>query len=154
MKGAAWNALIASYPEASQVRIDDLEGFIASIGFAMDQGKLIPSVEKQKLDEERAAKERERHIYTDPQTGLQWARNGNIPGIKMQWEEAMRWAKNLNYAGYNDWRLPTDNELRTVLNRGGNSPAEWLNANGFRNVQDDIYWSSQIKVDTNEIWIV
>jgi hypothetical protein len=71
-----------------------------------------------------------------------WARNGNIAGETMRWEDAMKWAKNLNYVGYSDWRLPTIEELETFVGRGGKRPTEWFNANGFNSVQSNLYWSS------------
>lgn len=88
-------------------------------------------------------------ILKDPATGLMWARNGNIAAKKMDWKEAMEWAKSLNYAGYSDWRLPTKKEFEKFLKikRGGKSKLaehfahEWFNNNGFFNVQESGYWS-------------
>lgn len=74
-----------------------------------------------------------KEIYLDPQTGLMWARNGNIAGKRMTWDEAMSWVKKLNYAGYSDWRLPTIEELEAFVKLGGEIPSEWFNANGFSN---------------------
>ncbi|MEI6207172.1 MAG: DUF1566 domain-containing protein [Desulfuromonadales bacterium] len=54
----------------------------------------------------------------------------------------MNWAKILNYGGYNDWRLPTKDELASFAKRGGNRPSQYFNANGFSNVQAGWYWSS------------
>ena len=80
-------------------------------------------------------------IYADSSTGLMWARNGNISDDTMNWSDAMSWAKNLNYGGYNDWRLPTKEELESFSQRGGNRPSKWFNANGFDAVQSAYYWS-------------
>ncbi len=86
--------------------------------------------------------EQKRRFYADPHTGLIWARNGNIAGKKMNWSDAMNWIENLNYGGYNDWRLPTKVELESFSKRGGEKPSQWFNANGFNSVQSDYYWSS------------
>jgi hypothetical protein len=81
-------------------------------------------------------------IYTDPQTGLMWARNGNIAGKEMNWNEAMEWVKNLNYGGYSDWHLPTKEEFESLAELARESLADWFNANGFNNVLSCYYWSS------------
>lgn len=41
-----------------------------------------------------------------------------------------------------DWRLPTVNELESLLHADQVSSAAWLNLQGFINVQDRLYWSS------------
>lgn len=81
-------------------------------------------------------------VVTDTSTGLMWARNGNIAGIQMSRLDAINWADNLNYGGYNDWRLPTEEELYPFAMRGGDKAAESLNANGFINLMPSYYWSS------------
>jgi len=79
--------------------------------------------------------------YTDPATGLMWVKSGNIADKEMDWDGAMNWVKGLSYGGYNDWRLPTVEELGDFVKRGGTQPSEWLNANGFNNVLNGFYWT-------------
>lgn len=67
-------------------------------------------------------------IFIEPSTGLMWTRNGNIAEKKMTGKEALDWVKTLNYAGYNDWRLPTKKELDHFMY--GN------NLDGFFNITD------------------
>ncbi len=94
-------------------------------------------------------------LYTDPQTGLQWVRNGNLANRKMNWHDAQEWVEQLDYAGYQDWRLPTKEELEKFAKIGGKHPPEWFNANGFNNVQADLYWSSTTPVsDSSRAWYV
>lgn len=81
-------------------------------------------------------------IYTDPQTGLQWLREGNVASREMNWYKAMEWVKTLRVGGYSDWRLPTKDELSAFIKQGGQSPASYFNASGFRDVQPMFYWSS------------
>lgn len=111
LKNSAWDALVAIYPEAKEVPRHDVAAF------------------SNKLEMEAT--------YIDPQTGLIWLRNGNIAGMKMSWENA-RWqmVDNFYYGHIIDWRLPTKEELESIAKMG----SEWLNANGFKNVQD-VYWS-------------
>jgi hypothetical protein len=44
---------------------------------------------------------------TDTDTGLMWLQDANSQMTQMTWSEAMDWADNLLYAGYDDWRLPS-----------------------------------------------
>lgn len=154
MKGTAWDALVATYPEAKGIKRFDVDAFLAVQGLAIDNGSVVTAQVKRERErqqqqqqlraaEERklaAAAERDRIIYTDPQTGLMWARNGNIAD-KMTWNDAVNWAKNLHHAGYSGWRLPTKDELASFAKRRGNRPSEYFNANGFNGVQAGCYWS-------------
>ena len=155
---------MATYPEAKGVRRYDVDAFLAVQGLAFYNGSVVTTQvkrEKQhqqqlRVAEERkraAAAERDRLIYTDPQTGLIWVRNGNIAGKEMNWENAKSWVKNLNYGGYSGWRLPTKHELASFAKRGGNSPSAYFNANGFNAVQAGWYWSGT-EYDDNRAWVV
>jgi hypothetical protein len=50
---------------------------------------------------------------TDRATGLTWMKADS--GKTMTWEQALEYAENLNYAGYNDWRLPNVKELQSIV---------------------------------------
>jgi hypothetical protein len=140
-------------------------GYVMRVALANDadsviyeyvDGEFMTVAERKRRDvATAAAAERERLIYTDPQTGLMWVRNGNLAGQKMNWSDAMKWAKNLNYGGYNDWRLPTKEEFKSFSKRGGNKPSQWFNANGFDNIQSVSYWSGSSYADsTDNAWYV
>jgi len=90
----------------------------------------------------KVSRSNDRLFYTDPTTGLLWVRNGNIAGKKMEWKTAKSWVKKLKYAGYNDWRLPTKEELETFIKRAGENPYKWFNSNGFKNVKSFGYWTT------------
>jgi len=121
MKGVAWDALVAVYPEAKDGARYDVETFSHKVG--------LISV-----------------TYTDTQTGLMWSKSGNIAGERMDWDKAMSWVRNLNYGGYNDWRLPTKEEFESFIKREGKTPTENLHADGFENVAN-FYWSSTSSSD-------
>jgi hypothetical protein len=50
---------------------------------------------------------------SDISTGLIWQKNDNGEGIL--WEEALSYSENLEFGGYNDWRLPNAKELQSII---------------------------------------
>ena len=92
---------------------------------------------------------------TDNLTGLMWAKDAGTPtvgscsGGPKSWYDALSYVACLNsnnYLNHNDWRLPNINELESLLKADELNLGEWLNTQGFNNVQadqaDHYYWSS------------
>ena len=57
---------------------------------------------------------------TDPDSGLVWTKDANLPGDTMLFHQALDYIKKMNEGkypnfGYTDWRLPTLNELRSLI---------------------------------------
>lgn len=61
---------------------------------------------------------------TDTETGLIWKRcSEGLSGVNCEkgnierhtWDDAVQHFKNVEYAGYSDWRLPTIDELKTLV---------------------------------------
>jgi hypothetical protein len=80
----------------------------------------------------------------DRLTGLVWTRDANPAGGPRTWQEALGYINTLNrgnHLGRSDWRLPNVNELESLVNKQSNL-AEWLQAQGLRNLQVDYYWTS------------
>jgi hypothetical protein len=50
---------------------------------------------------------------TDNATGLMWMKNDSQLG--MTWKDALSYAENFAFAGYNDWRLPDAKELQSIV---------------------------------------
>ncbi|MCP5106860.1 MAG: DUF1566 domain-containing protein [bacterium] len=50
---------------------------------------------------------------SDRATGLMWMKVDS--GKPMNWEQALKYAENLKYAGYDDWRLPNVKELQSIV---------------------------------------
>jgi len=69
-----------------------------------------------------------------------WASDGKgagcLGGEKVNWHEAYRRATELDFAGYDDWVLPTEEELRLASEV---SVKEYRQA--FPNSPIDIYWT-------------
>lgn len=99
--------------------------------------------EKRKRAEEEKRKAKARRFkdngngtVTDNDTKLMW-RQGE--GGKMAWDSAIAYCKNLSLAGYNDWRLPNIEELKSIIDVE-EKPA--INKTYFPNANASNYWSS------------
>ena len=57
---------------------------------------------------------------TDQATGLTWMQDDS--GTGMVWDDALSYCESLDYAGYDDWRLPDAKELQSIVDYG-RSPA-------------------------------
>ena len=101
---------------------------------------------------------------TDSLTGLMWLKDGGC--MKAKWKSALTAVAGLNNhqgqnncAGYNgnysDWRLPTVNELKSLVNYGTRDSAQWLNAEGFVNMKSKYYWSATSYLGTaTKAWMI
>ena len=79
----------------------------------------------------------------DKETGLTWTKDANIDGEKI-WSDAVIFCRNLTIGNRMGWRLPTVEELSTLLETTGTS-INLPDGHSFDNVQsqvDDYYWSS------------
>lgn len=63
---------------------------------------------------------RVRGYWVDPSTGLMWAGRDNF-GRNMNWHQADKYCRDLQLAGYRDWRLPQTNELEGIYDRSASS---------------------------------
>jgi hypothetical protein len=68
----------------------------------------------------------------------------------MSWFEAMEYAKNHESAGYDDWRLPTINELKTILKKNQN-PA--IDDRIFIHSPAGSFWSSSTYSDNGAFYL-
>ncbi|MCP4708196.1 MAG: DUF1566 domain-containing protein, partial [Planctomycetes bacterium] len=65
---------------------------------------------------------------TDHATGLTWTKADS--GRTKTWEQALKYAEDLIYAGYNDWRLPNVKELQSIVDYSRAPDARDKNARG------------------------
>ncbi len=101
---------------------------------------------------------------TDNITGLIWAKEASTPtvgsctGGKMTWGDAHKYIECLNnvkYLNHSDWKLPSKDQLMSLINGAGDIPFSWLNAQGFSGVQQSWYWSSTTGAShTDSAWYV
>ncbi|MCK5044548.1 DUF1566 domain-containing protein [Candidatus Parcubacteria bacterium] len=80
---------------------------------------------------------------TDNCTGLMWGKDGTgvggNNGTTTRWTNAIEFCNELDFAGYTDWRLPSYNELFSIVDYE-NTPT--INSNYFLNQISDKYWTS------------
>lgn len=102
-------------------------------------------------------------IIVDDATGLQWQRElpesysgctvGEPAGLRCKWEEAVNYCETLNYGGYEDWRLPSINELASITNYGKNNPS--IDLSVFPNIPSWPLWSTSVYYhDSDYAWNV
>lgn len=75
-------------------------------------------------------------IVTDSKTNLQWTKEYVAPLTR---DDALKHCENLNYGEFSDWRLPTFEELKSLLNRRAYAPAST-----FPDMPNGDFWSSSI----------
>ena len=84
------------------------------------QNKVIME-ERDKAEREEQEKEKREHVirevagqaWTDTATNLMWSIKDN--GSNVDWLQAYQYCIGRQLAGFSDWRLPTETELRSIL---------------------------------------
>ncbi len=82
-------------------------------------------------------------VVRDALTGLAWSRNADLAGGPLAWAAALELAGGLDLPrppGHGPWRLPTINELESLVDAGRHSPS--LPAGHPFAPVADAYWSS------------
>ena len=80
------------------------------------------------------------NVVLDNNTGLMWQQTSHTETYT--WDNAKSYCNNLTYAGYSDWRLPTPQELLTIVE---------INTTYF--TPSGYFWSSSTRVGyTNNAW--
>jgi len=91
-------------------------------------------------------------IVTDNVTKLQWQDNEEVKTVKKSWEDAKSYCSSLSLGGYNNWRLPTRKELRSIVDYGKHDPTI---DSTFVNVTSNSYWSATTGVSiSSSAWVV
>lgn len=86
-------------------------------------------------------------IVTDAKSGLQWEADHHGP---MSWNEAQKYAESLRLGGHEDWRVPTLEELVTLIDYSKYRPAST-----FPGMPNDYFWlSSSYAGSASNAWAV
>ena len=92
-------------------------------------------------------------VVIDYATDLMWQQSGSLD--RMIWQEAKTYVKRLNqenFAGYTDWRLPTIEELASLL-EFRTRPGKLYIASVFDSTQW-ICWSADIFKSAAHVWFI
>ena len=90
----------------------------------------------------------------DKETGLVWAKDANIALGTKTWVQALIYCRNLNIGNRKGWRLPTVEELASLVDVTQSDPT-LPSGHPFVNVQSESlsYWSSTpYEVDSTRAW--
>lgn len=93
-------------------------------------------------------------VITDETTRLMWQQAGSSD--RLIWMEAKRYVDHLNaasFAGYTDWRLPTIEELTSLL-EFKRSPSQPLYLDPLFEQTQTICWTSDILDSAANVWFV
>jgi len=82
-------------------------------------------------------------IVVDKKTLLQWTKS---VVKEKNWSEALSYCEDLDYAGFDDWKLPEMYHLRTIVDRSIFEPSSL-----FPYIISDIYWSSSSKLNDSDV---
>lgn len=92
-------------------------------------------------------------VVADGSTGLMWQRAGT--GHRLTWEEARAWVAQVNargYAGHRDWRLPTVEELASLIEP--EPTAAGLHLDPAFDPEQVECWSADVNAESGEPWYV
>ncbi len=87
-----------------------------------------------------------RDVVFDRATGLMWARDGLEPGCRVGmrqiWNIALDYCNTLNFAGFDDWRLPNMIELLSICDWSRFDPVHWTPFTNTQILNYYGYWTS------------
>ena len=124
-------------PRTGQTRCFDDQGMEASCSNSAQDGKLLKGVS---WPQPRFSKSKEGGGVVDNLTGLIWHPQSLLGSNQATRDEALAAVQDLAEQSGQPWRLPTINELESMVDASSHSPA-LPEEHPFKNVQE-AYWSS------------
>ena len=70
-----------------------------------------------------------KQVAYDEATCLMWQNSNDSLNTELDWEGALEYCHDLEFAGFNDWRLPNINELSTISGNYWSSTTDYNQAN-------------------------
>jgi len=144
----------AKYEYAQSKKVFVGEDTSTKISFKLTQkltakGKALQA----KADASKLARwKKQGDVVIDIKLGLMWQDNSAAKSIKKNWKGAKKYCKNLSLVGHSNWRLPSYDELLTIVDYDRFDPAIMPS---FKNVASSSYWSSSQDVsDAKYAWYV
>ena len=93
-----------------------------------------------------------KEVVIDTKRKLMWQDDESVKNVQKDWQGAISLCKNLKFAGFDDWGLPSRMELLSITDKTKYNPAI---QGGFKNVVSGHYWSSSPYVsDSSYVWVV
>lgn len=114
-------------------------------GVKVKDGSLKDDGFYQKGKQPHYSRDDKKEIVIDYLTHLMWQDDLRTKNVQKQWEEAIAYCSELRHAGYNDWRLPSLEELNSIVDRSKESA---LDSAYFKNNSALSYWTRTSDVQT------
>lgn len=88
-------------------------------------------------------------VIVDKMTRLIWEGKSRSNGNQTyQWKEAKNYCKRLKHGGYTDWRLPTAEELLSIVSYAHHGPS--IHRKAFPNTSSSYYWTDSSDIQKPE----
>jgi len=91
-------------------------------------------------------------IVIESTKNLEWQDSSELKDSFLTYTEAISYCNSLTLSNYDNWRVPTIKELRSIVDRSRINPA--INQ-AFLNSVNSFFWSSTLyQVDTKKVWSI
>ena len=92
------------------------------------------------------------NTFVDKSTNLMWQDNHASKSLKKSWSGAKEYCENLSLNGYDDWYLPSVEQLLTITDKTKYNPSV---KRGIKNITSNDYWSASSSVSFSSFaWYV